>query len=182
VPEPPGLPAVYAVAGYDGAVRDVILAHKEHARLGLARPLGEALGAAVLAVLASAEPPLGEAILVPVPSRPSVVRARGHDPLLRMTRAAARVVRQAGIQAGVSRGLRARRPVLDQAGLGSAARADNLAGAFAVRRRPAPGARVVILDDVITTGATAHEADRALRAADVLVLGVAVVAATARRR
>jgi predicted amidophosphoribosyltransferase len=72
--------------------------------------------------------------------------------------------------------------VLDQAGLDARARAVNLAGSM--RCRPGawrrPGA-VVIVDDVLTTGATAREAQRALEAADVAVTGIAVVAATARR-
>lgn len=49
VPEPPGLPAVYAAARYADAVRAVLLAHKERGALALAGPLGSALAGAVWA-------------------------------------------------------------------------------------------------------------------------------------
>ena len=53
--------------------------------------------------------------------------------------------------------------------------------ARAVRRQAGRRAHVVVCDDVITTGATAREAQRALEAAGVTVLAVAAVAATTRR-
>ncbi|MEP6797352.1 MAG: phosphoribosyltransferase family protein, partial [Lapillicoccus sp.] len=72
----------------------------------------------------------------------------------------------------------------DQAGLGQEARARNLAGAYAVRSARTPGLvgrRVVLVDDVMTTGATLVEAARALRAAGAVVEAAVTLAATARR-
>jgi predicted amidophosphoribosyltransferase len=180
-PAPPGLPRVYAAGEYDGPLRQAILAHKEHAQLGLARPLGDALAGSAVALTATTEAPLDEIALVPVPSRAAVVRARGHDSTLRTAREAARGMRRAGIETRVSRILVVRRSVADQAGLGAQARAQNLAGAFGIRRGRVIPHDVVVVDDVITSGATAAEAVRALRAAGAQVIGVAVVAATARR-
>jgi predicted amidophosphoribosyltransferase len=184
-PEPPGLPPVFAVCGYGGAVRSLVNAHKEHARLELARPLGAALAASARAALAAAAaerllPSVTYGLLVPVPSRRVTVRARGHDPLLRTARVAASElgpVRVAPV-------LRHRRRVADQAGLTASERAANLAGALEVhprRLREVRGRGVVVVDDVLTTGATLAEATRALAAAGASVLGGAVVAATARR-
>jgi predicted amidophosphoribosyltransferase len=88
----------------------------------------------------------------------------------------------------VARLLRVRRGVADQSGLDAAERAANLAGAMQVRgaalRRPAVRRRpagVVVCDDVLTTGSTAREAQRALEGVGFEVVRVAVVAATARR-
>jgi predicted amidophosphoribosyltransferase len=72
--------------------------------------------------------------------------------------------------------------VRDQAALNAQQRADNLAGALCTTRtmRPRAGDAVVVVDDVVTTGATLTEAVRALHTAGNSVLGAATVAATSR--
>ena len=184
-PTPAGLVRPFAAGPYEGSLRAMVVGHKERGLLGLARPLGDVLALAVRAALddARADAP---ALLVPVPSRPAAVRARGHDPTLAMTRRAARVLQRSGRQATVARLLRTRPGVADQAGLDAGERHANLAGSMtgpssAVRRQAGRRAHVVLCDDVITTGATAREAQRALEAAGVAVLAVAAVAATPRR-
>jgi predicted amidophosphoribosyltransferase len=177
------MPRPACVAAYDGAVREILLAHKEHARYSLHRPLGVALARAV-AALVGHQAPGNVVALVPVPSRTAVVRARGHDPLLRMTRVAAARLRRQGAVAEVVPALRLYRRPEDQAGLGTQARARNLEGAFQAWPRSAArlaSRLVVVTDDIVTTGATATEAARALRAVGVAVGGVAAVAATRRR-
>ncbi len=110
----------------------------------------------------------GPVLLVPVPSGRGAVRARGHDPVRRIALAAAGELRRAGTPARVVAVLRQRRAVADQSGLNSRQRLDNLAGALAVA---AGGARllragpVVLVDDLMTTGASLAEAARAVRAA-----------------
>ncbi|TPQ17450.1 ComF family protein, partial [Streptomyces sporangiiformans] len=90
VPEPPGLPVVYAAAPYEDEVRAALLAHKERGALMLAGPLGEALAGAVRAGLTSGGvPPAAPVLLAPVPSARRAVRARGHDPARRIALAAA---------------------------------------------------------------------------------------------
>lgn len=181
-PAPAGLAVPVAAAEYDGLVRAVLLAHKEHQAFALAAPLGELLAAAVRDLLRLLEPAEVRPVLVPVPSRGAVVRRRGHDPLLRLTRCAAARLRRTGLDATVVRLLRAPRSVADQAGLDSRQRAANLAGALRARRPARPAdPPVVVVDDVLTTGATAREAQRALEAAGFTVAGVATVAATRRR-
>jgi predicted amidophosphoribosyltransferase len=191
-PTPDGLALPVAAAAYEGAVKALVLAHKEQQVLALATPLADLLAHAVseLCALASSgrDPPFDRVALTPVPSRPAVVRARGHDPLLRVTRCAAgRLRRDRPGPSGprivvVRRLLRARGRVRDQAGLTAAERAANLRGAFECRRPARPDdAPVVVVDDVLTTGATAREAQRALEAAGHVVLGIATVAATRRR-
>ncbi|QEU83036.1 ComF family protein [Streptomyces subrutilus] len=184
-PRPAGLPVVHAAAGYEGGVREVLLAHKERGALPLAGALGAALAAAVRAGGRGARDGPGELALVPVPSARRQVRARGHDPARRIALAAAARLRRAGVPARVAPVLALRRAVADQAALGARERRENLAGALAVCRdgpRLTAGASIVLVDDLITTGATLAEAARAVRAAG-LVEGVglraAVVAAPA---
>ncbi|MCX5378061.1 ComF family protein [Streptomyces sp. NBC_00091] len=181
---PAGLPEVYAGARYEGAVRAVVLAHKERGALPLAGPLGAALAAAVARAGGGAgHGGAGELVLVPVPSARRTLRARGHDPARRTALAASGRLRGAGAAARVAPVLRLRRAVADQAGLGARERQENLAGALEVRPggvRLTAGARIVLVDDLITTGATLAEAARALRAAGLRVDAAAVVAAPAR--
>lgn len=202
-PAPPGLPEAWAGAVYDGAVRAAILAYKERGRVGLARPLGRLLGNALSLALhpngaragptAAAGAPVadrgwtvdrGPVLVVPVPSVRAAIRTRGHDPLRGLCRVALVVARRRGHAARLAPILRGSRSVVDQSGLDAAARWANLAGAFEVTtgaRRVAAGRSAIVVDDVLTTGATAAEATRALVAAGVVVDAVATVAATVRR-
>jgi predicted amidophosphoribosyltransferase len=184
-PCPEGLAPSYAVAEYADPVRRMILLHKERRAYGLAGPLGDALALAA----AEARSTDGRALLVPVPSRAAVVRERGHDPMLRIARLAAGALRQAGADARTLPLLRQRDVVADQAGLTADERATNLSERMAVRpallRRVAGSARpvgAIVCDDVITTGSTAREAQRALEAVGVPVVAICCVAATRRRR
>ncbi|MGQ4413910.1 ComF family protein [Streptomyces sp. SAS_269] len=174
LPEPPGLPVVHAAAPYGGAVRELLLAHKERGALALAGVLGAALAGAVRAGLGPVGPGAGPPVrrgpatvlLVPVPSARWAVRARGHDPVRRMALAAAGELRRTGTPARVAAVLRPRRVVADQAGLDARRRLENLAGALEVTAggaRLLAGGLVVLVDDLITTGASLTEAARALR-------------------
>jgi predicted amidophosphoribosyltransferase len=81
----------------------------------------------------------------------------------------------------VARLLRPDRVVADQSGLSSTERAANLAGGMRAWPTPDP-ARLVVVDDLVTTGATLVEAARALRQEGHEALGAAVLAATPRRK
>ena len=136
-PRPPGLTDPWAATSYDGTVRAMIIGHKEHRLLSLAVPLGVLLAIAVAAAVddAGPDPPAADLLLVPVPSRPSTVRQRGHD--RPPTSCASRRLgspRRAGRLRCVPL-LRTRPGLVDQAGLDADARAVNLAGAFRGHRR-----------------------------------------------
>ncbi|WP_217251513.1 ComF family protein [Streptomyces sp. AC602_WCS936] len=186
VPEPPGLPVVHAAARYADEVRAALLAHKERGVLALTAPLGVALAGAVRVGLGevwtrgrgpragvregeAAVRARGPVLLVPVPSARRAVRTRGHDPARRIALAAAGELRRTGTPARVLAVLRQRHAVADQSGLGARQRLDNLAGALAVvtggGRLLCGGGPVVLVDDLMTTGASLTEAARVLRAA-----------------
>jgi predicted amidophosphoribosyltransferase len=182
-PVPEGLAQPWACAAYEGVVRELVLGLKERQLLGLVGPV-----AAMLAESARRAAPPGPVALVPVPSRRATVRARGHDPTWAITARAARLLAGAGHDVIVQRLLHLRPGVVDQAGLGASERAANLAGSMTcptagLRRLGMRRSRVrtVVCDDVLTTGSTAREAQRALEAVGLEVSGVAVVAATRRR-
>jgi predicted amidophosphoribosyltransferase len=168
VPEPAGLPVVHAAAPYADAVRAVLLAHKERGVLGLARPLGVALAGAVRVGLPRAAREAGPLLLVPVPSARRAVRERGHDAARRIALAAAGELRRTGTEARALPVLRQCRAVADQSGLTASGRVANLAGALEVAAgggRLLESGRAVLVDDLMTTGASLVEAARALRAA-----------------
>lgn len=182
-PTPAGLVTPWAALDYDGAARAMVLAHKERRVLALRRPLGRLLAASVAAAVPERDLPV---LMVPVPARPGSSRTRGHDPLWSLTTTAAGLLRRAGVDVRARRLLVTRNGVVDQAGLDAAARAANLAGSqmcpsAGVRLIAGMRWRVVVCDDVLTTGSTARESQRALEATGVPVQAIAVVAATVRR-
>lgn len=175
---PAGLPPLWTVAAYEGPLRTILSAYKERGRTALAVPLGEALATALRAALTPGpDPPL----VAWVPSGRRAVRRRGHDPLRAAVEVAVRRLREGGVPVTATDALRQRGRVADQVGLSAAQRAANLAGAIEARGAVA-GRRVVLVDDVVTTGASLTEAARALRAAGADVTGAATIAATPRHR
>ena len=181
---PDGFPPTVAAGGYAGAVRPVLTAFKEHGRTELARPLGAALALAVVA-LRSAADDTGPVQLVPLPSSRAALRARGRDPVGELAAAAGRELRRSGVPASVADLLGRRGRVRDSAGLGSEQRRANLAGTFVVRAAPTGAGLLVLVDDVVSSGATLTEAAAELGRAGVgarVPVLAAVVAATPRGR
>jgi len=158
---------VWSGLAFDGVPARVLRALKTDGRTGLARRLAPALGAGVRRA-AGGEPVL----VVPVPTSAEAFRRRGY-------RVPDLIARRAGLETAPL--LTVARRTADQRGLDRDARRSNVAGAFTVRGVPRNGCRVVIVDDVVTTGATLVEAARVLRGAGVEVVGCAAVAATPLR-
>jgi len=182
-PAPFGLPECFTASTYDGPVRSAIVAWKERGERDLAGPFAEALASAVVAAVGAGREPI---VVVPVPTSRRSRRERGDDILLGLSRRTARVLTQAGIPTECRRMLRLIGTPRDQSTLNRDERLANLTGAMALRpgrsiRRETPGHRLVVVDDVLTTGATLTEASRALVEGGYVVTAAATVAATRRR-
>lgn len=176
---PNGLPPVASGGAYADELRQLVLAAKERGALGLLPLLGGRLAAAV-AFLALERRLAGPLVLVPVPSAPALVAERGVDFTGALAGIAARRLRRTGLATDVRRGLALVRRPRDQSGLDRAERLSNLTGALRSSRLPAMGDFLVV-DDIVTTGATMAEAVRACVAAGREPVGLATVAATIRR-
>lgn len=155
----PGVPC-WALAPYSGPARRAVLAVKEQGRRDLVVPLGLAW-AEGLARLRDPGRPL---VLVPAPSRTASARRRGGDPVVRIARIAAGWL----VDSQVVPVLQMWWGVRDSVGLTVRERRHNLSGRVTVatgRRGPAAiaeNSEVVLVDDVLTTGATACVAVGAL--------------------
>jgi predicted amidophosphoribosyltransferase len=171
------LPAIHAMARYAGPVRAAILAGKERGRRDLPPLLGAALGEGLGGLQDTGVLP-AELWLVPAPTKRSSARARGGDPVTAMARAAAAVLASAGRRTGVAPCLYLARGTRDSVGLTAAGRAANLARAvrFRAAAAPPPGAPVVLLDDVLTSGATVTRASMTLFSHGLRPVGALVLA------
>lgn len=172
-----GQPPTWARGAYADELREVILACKERQGLGLVPLLGELCLGSCAAALTQVWTG-GPVLLVPVPSSRASIAERGFDLTWQLARRVARALRTLGLDAAPARLLRLAAG-RDQVGLSVTDRAANRA--HSMRCVPGRAGAVVVLDDIVTSGATLSEASRALRGVGRDVLGAAVVAATPRR-
>lgn len=172
-------PVTVAAGEYAGALRSVILQAKEKGGLAYLPLLGRVLTQAVTALVEACPAPPVSLTLVPVPSARARVVERGLDLTGDLARRAAAILRRGGCRTTVSRAIRLRRQPRDQAGLDSASRLANSLDAYRWRE-PLAGA-VVVVDDVVTTGATLCAVAVAAGTAGVGLLGAATIAETRRR-
>lgn len=149
----PALDGVRSVASFDGWLRSAILDLKYRDEWARADLLGDLLAEAV-------ERMKPVDALVPVPLHPARQRRRGYNQ-------AALLARRAGAAVGVpvNDALRRVRSTPRQVGSDAAGRRANVSGAFAAADEPLTGLRLVLIDDVITTGSTLGACAEVLRAA-----------------
>ena len=150
---PPAFAGVQAGGLYGGPLADAIQALKYGGRPAVARPLGLWLAGRI------ALPPGAPVVAVPLARRRRI--ARGYDQAALLAGHLATAVGHRRLPGA----LRRVRETPPQVGRSRAERARNVAGAFAAGPRPVAGLDLVLVDDVVTTAATADAAAAALRAA-----------------
>ena len=162
---------VVSAAAYGGAVAAVVVAFKDGGRTDAAAALGRALRWAVHGTLQIPASPPPHIELAPVPSSRAAYRRRGYRPVELILRAG---------RLPFSPVLTVARRVRDQASLSAEQRKENLSGSLAAKA-DLGGRTFILIDDVLTTGATLHEAKRAIEHAGGRVLGAATIASTPLR-
>lgn len=188
-PPPAGMPPAWAALSYGGIVQRAIHGWKEEGRRDLNNHFADPLARCVQSIVEAdlrhhrRPPPV---VLVPAPSARSAIRQRGQWPLRELVHRVNAVLheRQPKANLVVAPILCMCRPVRDQSGLDRSQRHHNMSGSMNVRRASLAalaGSHCLLVDDVLTTGATLVEGARALRAGGALQVSAATLAATPRR-
>lgn len=165
--------SVFSVAQYRNEVRAILLAYKEDGEREAGKVLTEALLQARRGIINHSV-----CTFVPIPSNPKSVRRRGRDFMLDLCN-------QVAIQSGdkVLSIMKVKRDVQDQSKLNERERSQNLVGAFDCTPKNLKllvKFPIILVDDLLTTGATLREAQRALRQRGVIPFGAITAAHTAR--
>lgn len=167
----PHLTAIRAAAVYEGAIEEAVKLLKFHGRVRVARPLGELMSAFAAEYMDTDT----YTHVMPVPLHKVRERERGFNQSVLL----AREVLPAFERAEIDTQLRRIRPTLTQSRLKGDFRHTNVRGAFAYLGPDIKGARVLLIDDVVTTAGTVTECARILKRAgaariDVLAAAMAV--------
>jgi ComF family protein len=170
--DPPMFQRARAVARYDGVARDLVQRLKYGDRLDLARPMGRWMARAGAELLGNID------VIVPVPMHPLRLLQRRFN----QAAALALVISDVSGKPLVTDALRRVKRTRPQPGLTKTERADNLQGAFKADGPTAArlsGARVLLVDDVMTSGATGNACARALIKAHAVEVDMLVFATVA---
>lgn len=171
------LKAVHRIHGatlYEDSIAEAIKLLKFHDKQRLARPLGALIVDHALAHLDTGAYDL----LIPVPLHRVRLRERGYNQSALLADEAV----GAFPRAAVWHGLKRIRPTRTQSKLAGKRRRENVKGAFAVSGDEVAGKRVLLIDDVVTSGGTVEECAKALLRAGVTQVEVLAVALAVRHR
>jgi len=167
---------VYSAIPYSPVAKNILLAAKEQSM----KSADQLVLGAMKASLQELFKKYPSCALVPIPSGPAANRRRGRNFIQKM---AIGVAKEMGV--AVLPLLEHQRIVRDQSKLNIANRRENLAMALSIKSEflgNYSGEKVVILDDLVTTGATINEANRALTRGGFVVQAAATACVALRRR
>ncbi len=163
---PPAFSIVHAVGIYQGSIKDAVHRLKYRNQLTLAKPLGQLLGKVIEAAGGNFIPDC----IVPVPLHPDRLRQRGYNQAFEVARP---IAQQLGVPVNTTL-LQRIRKTPPQQGLSAIERRSNLRNAFELSMTLA-AQRVLLVDDVMTTGETVRECCRTILAGNIREVQVAVV-------
>jgi ComF family protein len=161
--------SVWSALRYNGRVRAMLLSFKEQGRTDVVRPLSRALSSAIICAAADLDGPVE---VCPIPATRVALRRRGFRPVELL-------LRSAGLRA--ARVLIATEGTAQQKSLGRAEREGNVFGSLRAKTTLS-GRRFLVVDDIVTTGATLREAKHAISEAGGEVVAAATLAFTPKRR
>lgn len=170
------LPVVRALT-YSGSTRQIIYRFKDHGDFSVRPLLSSALAAGLLHLADHLA--LSRCLVTPTPSRARSIRKRGFCPITQLTDAAIHRLTASSTRLWRQDLLRDIRTIRSDKSLGTADRALVAGGAFRITCSP-PALPVIVVDDVVTSGATMREAISTLLHAGVDVVGGVALAATPR--
>ncbi|MDD2852228.1 MAG: ComF family protein [Desulfuromonadaceae bacterium] len=158
---------------YEGSVRDLIHSFKYNRRTHLRYPLALLTLEGIKQFLAESSPQL----IVPVPLHRSRLRQRGFNQAVLLGRVLSKKLSLPMVPDALTR----TRATVPQIGLSAAERRTNVTGAFTVKKnRAVEGKRILLLDDVMTTGSTMDECAGGLKKAGAAAIIAVTIARTAR--
>jgi ComF family protein len=163
---PAAFSSVHAACSYKERIKDAIHQLKYRNQVNLAQPLGKVL----VKSLESARTSFSPDCIIPVPLHPSRLRERGYNQALEISRPLSRTLRIPIDSKLLQRALK----TTPQQGLTAAERKSNLRNAFTLTK-PTSARKVLLVDDVMTTGETVRECCRILLQGDVKEIQVAVI-------
>ena len=156
---------------FQGVILECIHLFKYNKKMGLAKPLGDLM----LKALCSFWPDLEIDLILPVPLHPDKEDNRGFNQAYLLARQISKGIKMPAVKGNLQRVVN----TASQTSLSPKERLKNVKGAFKVKRPEAlRGKKILLVDDVFTTGATIEECSRALKSAGVREVNVFTLART----